>query len=315
MAGAHGLEKGEGLAFIKSVISIIIIISTTRPLPPPPPPPPIILYSYRRTIVTILPIYCVLTPPTHPIHSYSAASIMSRSYGIRRDFGLHKEEGGVFLPELQEDSSVATRSESSPNYHSTMPAYDQHKRGRGQHGKLNISSVDKGASYPQSSPGKGARHLPNSSGKGASYPPSSPGKGARFPPSSSTASPTSPPPRELEKKESSEAKEKKSRGWFGSNKKKKKSDKGGVPSSPGIIIEGVAKEESMNRSSPMLHIRSEMQKGAKDQFGRPQVDPSEPEEDDESRMQISYDVPVESTRGEGREGGDLTKNTPHLRFS
>ena len=250
----------------------------------------------------------------------------------------------MFLPELQEDSSVATPSESSPNYHSTMPAYDQHKRGRGQHGKLNISSVDKGASYPQSSSGKGAsyppsssvkgaRHPPSSSGKGASYPPSSsgkgasypqsssskgasypqssPGKGARFTPSSSTASPTSPPPQELEKKESSEAKEKKSRGWFGSNKKKK-SDKGGIPLSPGIIVEGVAKEESMIRSSPMLHIRSAMQKGAKDQFGRPQVDPSEPEEDDEARMQFSYDMPVESTRGESR---DLTKNTPHLRFS
>ena len=85
------------------------------------------------------------------------------------------------------------------------------------------------------------------------------------------------------------AAEKKSKGWFG---KGKKSKKGGVPVS---VIDEVAESTSMARPSPILRLRTPGRGGEEgmDQFGRPRAAEPEAPEDEEIRMQLSYDAPVE----------------------
>lgn len=171
---------------------------------------------------------------------------MSRSYGVKKDFGLYRESE-LFPPQ---DTTVAS---STSSYRSTMPAYDYQHRGRGQHGKFNISSN-------------------NSSGRGAES-----SKQSRF---------------GGEKSESpAKEKDKKSRGtgWFG-GKKTKRSEK--VSDS---VINGLTEGKNMVRVSPMLPIRSTMRGDEKDQFGRLHAAPEEPD-DEELRMKLSYEAPVDITK-------------------
>lgn len=176
---------------------------------------------------------------------------MSRSYGIKKDFSPHKD-GELF----QQESTVASPPQSTSSYRSTMPAYNLHQhRGRGQHGKLNISSNDAEDGFP--------------SGKGAG---SSKAKQSR------------------DKSESAaKEKEKKPRGagWFG-GKKKKRTEK-----VSDCVING---GKNMARVSPMLPIRSTMKSDDKDQFGRLHATPEEPD-DEELRMQLSYDAPIDPSKG------------------
>ena len=169
----------------------------------------------------------------------------------------------MFLPEIYE-SEVASPSKSTSSYSSTMPAYNLHEhKGRGQYGMLSISSIDKSAGVRSSSPGR-RRNASSSPRVGKSDSP---------------------------RKETG----KNSRGWFhGGRKNAKTSQKDGFSDS---VIEGVVQGNNMIRSSPMLHVRSAMRSGENDQFGRPQADPDELS-DEEERMQLSYDAPVDVTRGE-----------------
>ena len=90
-----------------------------------------------------------------------------------------------------------------------------------------------------------------------------------------------------------EAGEKKSRGWFGKGKKSKKS------SVPVSVIDDVAEASDMARPSPILRVRAPGRKGgegeSRDQFGRPRGGPEAPE-DEEVRMHLSYDAPVDITK-------------------
>ena len=165
---------------------------------------------------------------------------MSRSYGIKKDFGLHGE-GGVFLP-VAHEAAASQPASSYVHEHKTGP-------GRGQHGKLNISS--------------GSRTSETRQGK----------DGADF--DDNAASTVG------EKSAPSGSGERSGKKWF-SKKKKKERDP---------IDEIAEAGESVVRSSPMLHVRSAMRSGERDQFGRPQTDPEEPG-DEEKRMQLSYDAPV-----------------------
>ena len=172
---------------------------------------------------------------------------MSRSYGIKGDFGL-QGEGGVFLPETEE--KIVAKETSS--YRSTMPAY-RHTGGRGQHGRLNISSGTPAASNKTATSGDAAR---NRNGKS---------------PSSRAG-------------EAREKTTKQPRSWFGRNP-------GGAPVVESVTVEGT----TVTRASPMLHVRSNMRSGDRDQFGRPQAEP-EGSTDEEVRMQLSYDAPVDITK-------------------
>ena len=185
---------------------------------------------------------------------------MSRSYGVKKDFGLHKE-GGVFLPghDLHE-SGVASPSNSASSYRSTMPAYDDHQHK--VHGKLTISGVDKGGMHPGSvGTGRYAENRTSGDTARTSY--------------------------DAHESESPRKKEKKSRSWFGGKKNAKKTD---------YVIDGIMEEKSVARSSPMLQVRSAVRSGEKDQFGRPQTVPDE-RGDEEVRMHLSYDAPVNISKG------------------
>ena len=197
---------------------------------------------------------------------------MSRSYGVKRDFGFQKEgAGGVFLPD-QHESGVASPSKSTDSYRSTMPAYDDHShKGRGVHGKLAISSGAEKETGLHVQPG------------GVS---SSAARDAESYVSGQVTSPT-----RTRCDESESSRKKKSRGWFGGRKNTKKSR--GVSDG---VIDGVVEGKNAARSSPVLHARSAMRSGDKDQFGRPQTVPDD-EGDEEVRMQLSYDAPVDITKG------------------
>ena len=203
--------------------------------------------------------------------SFLQLAAMSRSYGVKKDFGLQKE-GGVFLPDQHEESGVASPSKYTSSYRSTMPAYDalQH-RGRGVHGKLAISSgPEKEAGlHPSSVSSNAARDAGSSDSREATSPRT---------PSDGNESPR-------------RKKDQKSRGWFGGRKDAKKN--GGVPDS---VIDGVVEGRNVTRSSPMLHVRRAMRSGEKDQFGRPQTVPDEVG-DAEVLMHLSYDAPVDITKG------------------
>ena len=163
---------------------------------------------------------------------------MSRSYGIKKDFGLYNDSG-VLLSATQ-PRNVASSSKEMSSYRSTMPAYRQHTGGRGQHGRLNISS----ASDVNSN--KTTRGESNQS----STRPSDAIAGFEGSHKSSRGG---------------ETKEKKPRTWFNKSKKSKKA--------PENDIVEVA------RVSPMLHIRS-LRGGEKDQFGRPQAEPEESKDEE-----------------------------------
>ena len=86
--------------------------------------------------------------------------------------------------------------------------------------------------------------------------------------------------------------EKKSKGWFGGKgKKPKKSD------TPVSLIDEVAESSGMARPSPILQARASGRRGeeGRDQFGRPRTGPEAPEDED-VRMQLSYDAPVDITK-------------------
>lgn len=160
---------------------------------------------------------------------------MSRSYGIRKDFGFHSD-GEMFLSGTQQ-RNVASSSNEMSSYRSTMPAYRQHTGGSGQHGRLNISSasgVNSNKTRAESSQSSASVSSPSDAIAG------------------------------LEGRHKSsrggEAKEKKPRTWFNRSKKSKRA--------PENVIVEVA------RASPMLHIRS-LRSSEKDQFGRPQAEPEE----------------------------------------
>lgn len=172
---------------------------------------------------------------------------MARSYGIKKDFGLHGD-GGVFLPVAHEGSA----SQPTLSYPSAYYVQEQ-KTGRGQHGKLNISSGSGEGRTAGSRRGKDGADFDGGLAvdeKGAPSGSRERGSGRR---------------------------------WF-SKKKKKGRD-------TSSFIDEIAEGESVARSSPMLHVRSAMRSGERDQFGRPQADPEEPG-DEEMRMQLSYDPPA-----------------------
>lgn len=177
--------------------------------------------------------------------------IMSRSYGIKKDFSPRRD-GEIFLQE----STVASPPQSMSSYRSTMPTDDLHQhRGRGQHGKLNITSNDREDGFRSGKGGGSSRQNRDKS--------------------ESTA-------REKEKKS-------RGAGWFG-GKKKRRTEK--VSDS---IINGL-EGRNMARVSPMLPIRSTMKGNDRDQFGRPHATPEEPD-DEELRMKLSYDAPVDLSKG------------------
>ena len=175
---------------------------------------------------------------------------MSRSYGIKKDFGLHNQVG-VFLPDPHE-GYVASPSKSTASYRSTMPAYDVRQQQRGK-GQLSISG------------GKERKDR------------------AALRQSDDVARDQSECPRAKEGQDK--------RSWFGGRKKTKKTRD--PPSSS--VIDEIALGKDVTRSSPMLQVRSATRGGEKDQFGRPQTDPEEPR-DEEARMQVSYDAPVDVTK-------------------
>lgn len=180
---------------------------------------------------------------------FHTAVLMSRSYGVKKDFSLHRDG--------DQESTVASPPQSMSSYRSTMPAYDLHQhRGRGQHGKLNISSNDTEHGFHS---GKGAGSSKQSRDKSES---------------------------------AAKEKEKKSRGsgWFG-GKKKRRTEK--VSDS---VFNGFERN-NMARVSPMLPIRSTMRSDDDtDQFGRPHAAPEEPG-DEELRMKLSYDPPIDLSKG------------------
>ena len=152
-----------------------------------------------------------------------------------------------------------------------MPAYDdRHHKGRGVHGKFTISSgAEKESGLYVHSSG-----VTSSAARDAGSYISGEAIGR---------------PSHNRSDESESPQKKKSRGWFGGRKNTKKS--GGISDG---VIDGVIEGKNVTRSSPML--RSGMRTGDKDQFGRPQTLPDE-EEEEEMRMQLSYDAPVDFAKG------------------
>ena len=185
---------------------------------------------------------------------------MPRLHGTKKDFGLQRE-AGVSLPGFQASSNVSSSSSSTASYSSTMPAYRQ-GGGRGHHGGFSPSGAPPAGREPARRTGgtyNGDAHTPEKTAGGRN---GLPGAGEE---------------------------QKKSRGWFGKSKKStKKKDR--VPVS---VIDEVADQHS---PSPILQARGGGGEG-RDQFGRPRPELEAPE-DEELRMHLSYDAPVDITKSE-----------------